>query len=274
MTAADALSLIKEKEAKFVDLRFTDTKGKEQHVTVPASVVDDGFFEDGKMFDGSSIAGWKGINESDMILMPDPDTAVVDVFTDDATINIRCDVYEPATMQAYERCPRMAARRAEEYLKSTGIADEAFFGPENEFFIFDDVRYGTDMHQTSYRVDSAEASWNSLAESDDGNIGHRPGVKGGYFPVPPVDSGHDIRSSMCLALEDMGLTVEVHHHEVGTAGQAEWPTLMARPRRSCQSHWSGTTVMVRMCISHWRTAVKISSRVTDTVVCRRAHFII
>jgi glutamine synthetase len=253
MTAADALSLIKEKEAKFVDLRFTDTKGKEQHVTVPASVVDDGFFEDGKMFDGSSIAGWKGINESDMILMPDPDTAVVDVFTDDATINIRCDVYEPATMQAYERCPRMAARRAEEYLKSTGIADEAFFGPENEFFIFDDVRYGTDMHQTSYRVDSAEASWNSLAESDDGNIGHRPGVKGGYFPVPPVDSGHDIRSSMCLAL---------------------WPTLMARPRRSCQSHWSGTTVMVRMCISHWRTAVKISSRVTDTVVCRRAHFII
>ena len=221
MTAADALSLIKEKEAKFVDLRFTDTKGKEQHVTVPASVVDDGFFEDGKMFDGSSIAGWKGINESDMILMPDPDTAVVDVFTDDATINIRCDVYEPATMQAYERCPRMAARRAEEYLKSTGIADEAFFGPENEFFIFDDVRYGTDMHQTSYRVDSAEASWNSLAESDDGNIGHRPGVKGGYFPVPPVDSGHDIRSSMCLALEDMGLTVEVHHHEVGTAGQAE-----------------------------------------------------
>jgi glutamine synthetase len=221
MTAADVLSLLKEKEAKFVDLRFTDTKGKEQHVTVPASVIDDGFFEDGKMFDGSSIAGWKGINESDMILMPDPDTAVVDVFTDDATVNIRCDVYEPSTMQGYGRCPRVTARRAEEYLKSTGIADTAFFGPENEFFIFDDVRYSTDMHMTSYRVDSAEAAWNSGAESDDGNIGHRPGVKGGYFPVPPVDSGHDIRSSMCLALEDMGLTVEVHHHEVGTAGQAE-----------------------------------------------------
>ena len=221
MTAADALSLIKEKEAKFVDLRFTDTKGKEQHVTVPASVIDDGFFEDGKMFDGSSIAGWKGINESDMILMPDADSAVVDVFTDDTTVNIRCDVYEPSTMQGYNRCPRMTAKRAEDYLKSTGIADTAFFGPENEFFIFDDVRYGTDMHQTSYRVDSAEASWNSLTEHDEGNIGHRPGVKGGYFPVPPVDSGHDIRSSMCLALEDMGLTVEVHHHEVGTAGQAE-----------------------------------------------------
>jgi glutamine synthetase len=221
MTAADALSLIKEKEAKFVDLRFTDTKGKEQHVTVPASVIDDGFFEDGKMFDGSSIAGWKGINESDMILMPDPDTAVVDVFTDDATVNIRCDVYEPSTMQGYGRCPRMTGRRAEEYLKSTGIADEAFFGPENEFFIFDDVRYGTAINTTFYRVDSAEAAWNSGTENDDGNIGHRPGVKGGYFPVPPVDSGHDIRSSMCLALEDMGLTVEVHHHEVGTAGQAE-----------------------------------------------------
>ena len=221
MTAADALSLIKEKEAKFVDLRFTDTKGKEQHVTLPASVVDEGFFEDGKMFDGSSIAGWKGINESDMILMPDGDTAVVDVFTDDTTVNIRCDVIEPSTMQAYERCPRSAAKRAEEYLKSTGIADSAFFGPENEFFIFDDVRYGTDMHTTSYRVDSSEASWNSLTETDEGNIGHRPGVKGGYFPVPPVDSCHDIRSSMCLALEDMGLPVEVHHHEVGTAGQAE-----------------------------------------------------
>jgi glutamine synthetase len=221
MTVADALSLIKEKEAKFIDLRFTDAKGKEQHVTLPVSAVDEEFFEDGKMFDGSSIAGWKGINESDMILMPDPDTAVVDVFTDDATINIRCDVYEPTTMQAYGRCPRMTARRAEEYLKSTGIADEAFFGPENEFFIFDDVRYSTDMHMTSYRVDSAEAAWNSGTENDEGNIGHRPGVKGGYFPVPPVDSGHDIRSSMCLALEDMGLTVEVHHHEVGTAGQAE-----------------------------------------------------
>jgi len=221
MTAADVLSFIKEKEAKFADLRFTDTKGKEMHVTVPVTTVDEEFFEDGKMFDGSSIAGWKGINESDMILMPDPDSVVLDVFTDDATINLRCDVYEPSTMQAYGRCPRMTARRGEEYLASTGIADEAFFGPENEFFIFDDVRYTNDMHMTSYQVDSSEASWNSGVQGEDTNIGHRPAVKGGYFPVPPVDSQHDIRSAMCLALEDMGLSVEVHHHEVATAGQAE-----------------------------------------------------
>ena len=221
MSVADALSLIKENEAKFVDLRFTDTKGKEQHVTVPASVIDDGFFEEGKMFDGSSIAGWKGINESDMILMPDADTAVVDIFTDDTTVNIRCDVVEPATGQAYNRCPRSTAKRAIEYLKSTGIAEDAYFGPENEFFIFDDVRYNHDMHTTYYQVDSAEGSWNTGTEMEDKNIGHRPGVKGGYFPVPPVDSTHDIRSSMCLALEDMGLEVEVHHHEVATAGQGE-----------------------------------------------------
>jgi len=221
MSVADALGLIKEKEARFVDLRFTDTKGKEQHVTVPSSVVDVDFFEEGKMFDGSSIAGWKGINESDMILMPDPESAVLDIFTDDATVNVRCDVVEPATGQAYGRCPRSTAKRAIDYLASTGIADNAYFGPENEFFIFDDVRYNHDMHTTYYQVDSSEGSWNTGTEMDDKNIGHRPGVKGGYFPVPPVDSTHDIRSSMCLALEDMGLSVEVHHHEVATAGQGE-----------------------------------------------------
>jgi glutamine synthetase len=221
MSAADVISLIKEKEAKFVDLRFTDTKGKEQHVTVPSSQVDEDFLEEGKMFDGSSISGWKGINESDMILMPDPETAVLDIFTDDATINLRCDVIEPATGQGYNRCPRATAKRGLEYLKSTGIADDAYFGPENEFFIFDDVRYNHDMHTTYYQVDSSEGSWNTGTEFDEKNTGHRPGVKGGYFPVPPVDSTHDIRSSMCLALEDMGLTVEVHHHEVATAGQGE-----------------------------------------------------
>jgi glutamine synthetase len=221
MSVADALSLIKEKEAKFVDLRFTDTKGKEQHVTVPASVVDEDFFVEGKMFDGSSISGWKGINDSDMILMPDSDTAVLDIFADDAQVNIRCDVIEPATGQAYGRCPRSTAKRAIDFLASTGIADNAYFGPENEFFIFDDVQYNHDMHTTYYKVDSAEGSWNSGTDMEDSNIGHRPGVKGGYFPVPPVDSTHDIRSSMCLALEDMGLEVEVHHHEVATAGQAE-----------------------------------------------------
>jgi glutamine synthetase len=220
-TPADAIRLIKEKEAKFVDLRFTDTRGKEQHVTIPARVVDEDFFAEGKMFDGSSIAGWKGINESDMLLIPDAASAVLDPFLEDATVNIRCDVYEPATMQGYGRCPRMTAKRAEAYLKSTGIADAAFFGPENEFFIFDDVRYSSSMNGSFYRVDSGEGAWNSDRTQDDGNIGHRPGIKGGYFPVPPVDSQQDIRSAMCLALEEMGLVVEVHHHEVATAGQGE-----------------------------------------------------
>jgi glutamine synthetase len=221
MKASDVMVLLKEKEAKFVDLRFTDTRGKEQHVTVPAHTIDDSFFEEGKMFDGSSIAGWKGINESDMVLMPVPDSAVVDPFTEDTTVNIRCDVLEPSTMQGYDRCPRTTAKRAEEYLKSTGIADTAFFGPENEFFIFDGVRFGVEMSGAFFQVESDEAAWNSKREFERGNLGHRPGIKGGYFPVPPVDSGHDIRSAMCLALEEMGIPVEVHHHEVATAGQGE-----------------------------------------------------
>ena len=227
MTPAEVLALIKEKDIKFVDFRFTDTKGKEQHVTVPAHTVDEDLFEDGKMFDGSSIAGWKGINESDMILMPDAASAVEDLFFDDATLDLRCDVVEPATMQGYDRCPRSLARRAEAYLKSTGIADTAYFGPENEFFVFDHVSWDDTMEGAFYKIDSREASWNSgrnYLESEGGeytNHGHRPTVKGGYFPVPPVDSLHDIRSAMCLALEEMGMETEVHHHEVATAGQCE-----------------------------------------------------
>ena len=221
MTPADVLSLLKDQEVTFVDLRFVDTKGKEQHVTVPSHEIDEGFFEDGKMFDGSSVAGWKGINESDMILMPDPETAVVDVFTEDTTVNIRCDVYEPSTMQGYNRCPRMTARRAEQYLAATGIADTAFFGPENEFFVFDDVKYKNDVNGCMYAVDSTEGAWNADTSFEEGNTGHRPRLKGGYFPVPPVDSLHDVRSAMCLALEEMGQKVEVHHHEVATAGQCE-----------------------------------------------------
>lgn len=221
MSPAEVLEFIKEKGVKFVDMRLTDSRGKEQHVTVPSSAVDESFFEDGKMFDGSSIAGWKGINESDMILMPDTSTAVLDVFTEEPTLILRCDVIEPATMQGYTRDPRSAARRAEAYLKSTGIADSAFFGPENEFFIFDDVRWSVSMHEAFYAIDSVEGSWQSGRERPDGNFGHRPGVKGGYFPVPPVDSQHDLRSAMCLALEEMGLVPEVHHHEVATAGQGE-----------------------------------------------------
>ncbi len=220
-TGKDVLDLIAKEGVRFVDFRFTDTKGKEQHVTVPAHAVDDKLFEDGKMFDGSSIAGWKGINESDMILMPDATTAVLDPFFEDKTLNLRCDVIEPSTMQGYERDPRSLAKRAEAYLKSTGIADTAYFGPENEFFIFDDIRWGSDISGAFYKIDSQEAGWNSERAYEDGNFGHRPGVKGGYFPVPPVDALQDIRSAMCSTLEEMGLKTEVHHHEVATAGQCE-----------------------------------------------------
>ena len=173
------------------------------------------------MFDGSSIAGWKGINASDMILMPDTDTAVLDPFTDEATLNISCDIIEPGTMQGYERAPRTVAKRAEAYLQSTGIADTAYFGPEPEFFVFDDVRFNNDISGAGYSIDSSEAAWNTGKRYDEGNTGHRPGVKGGYFPVPPVDSLHDLRAAMCLTMEEMGVEVEVHHHEVGTAGQCE-----------------------------------------------------
>jgi len=215
------LKLINESEARWVDLRFTDTKGKEQHVTIPASEVDEDFFEGGKMFDGSSIAGWKGINESDMILMPDDAASVLDPFTDDATVIVRCDIIEPDTMQGYDRDPRSIARRAEEYLKSTGIGDTAFFGPEPEFFVFDDIKWHADISGAGYTINSEEAAWASNLHYDGGNTGHRPGVKGGYFPVPPVDSLHELRAAMCTAMEEMGLAVEVHHHEVGTAGQCE-----------------------------------------------------
>ena len=215
------LNLIKDNDIRWVDLRFTDTRGKEQHVSIPASQVDEDFFEDGKMFDGSSIAGWKGINESDMILMPDDSTSIIDPFTDDATAILRCEVVEPSTMQGYERDPRSVAKRAEAYLASTGLGDTAFFGPEPEFFVFDAVKYKVEMQGASYAINSEEAAWASNDSFDEGNTGHRPGVKGGYFPVPPVDSLHDIRAAMCSAMEQMGLDVEVHHHEVGTAGQCE-----------------------------------------------------
>ncbi len=221
MSPSDVIKAMQENEVKFVDFRFTDTRGKEQHVTVPARTVTEDVFTDGKMFDGSSISGWKGIQESDMILMPEAGTAVMDPFTDEPTLNLRCDVIEPSTMEGYERDPRSLAKRAEAYLQSTGIADTAFFGPENEFFIFDDVRWGADISGSFCKIDSEEASWNTDRTYDGGNLGHRPGVKGGYFPVPPVDSQHDIRGAMCLALEEMGLSVEVHHHEVATAGQNE-----------------------------------------------------
>lgn len=220
----DVLNLIKKNEIRYVDLRFTDTLGKEQHVSLPQHVLDGEMFESGKMFDGSSIKGWQGIHESDLTLMPDATTAVLDPFCEEPTLNLRCDVVDPNTMQGYERDPRSVARRAEAYLKSTGIADTCYFGPEPEFFIFDDVRWKIDMSGASYSVDSDEAAWNSDKMMDGGNVGHRPGVKGGYFPVPPVDSSQDIRSAMSTTMEQMGLVVEAHHHEVATSNQNEIAT--------------------------------------------------
>lgn len=224
MSIDNVMKLIEENEVRFIDLRFTDPKGKEQHVSIPVSQVDSNLFETGKMFDGSSIAGWRGIEKSDMILLPDTETAVLDPFYDETTLNIRCDVVEPNTMLGYERDPRSVARRAEEYLKSTGIADKCYFGPEPEFFLFDDVRWKVDMSGASYSVDSEEAAWNSEKVYEGGNIGHRPGVKGGYFPVPPVDSSQDLRSAMCMVMEQMGLVTEAHHHEVATSNQNEIAT--------------------------------------------------
>ena len=217
----NVLKMIKDNGVKFIDYRFTDTHGKEQHVSCPAHTLEADTFTEGKMFDGSSIAGWKHINESDMIMMPDASTAVMDPFADEPTLILSCDILEPATGQGYERDPRSVGKRAEAYLISTGIADAAYFGPEPEFFIFDDVRWKVGMSGMSYSIDSDEAEWNSDKVFQDGNIGHRPGLKGGYFPVPPVDSLNDLRAAMCLAMEEMGVEVEVHHHEVATAGQCE-----------------------------------------------------
>src|SRR6202171_4028256 len=201
MSSSDVVKLIKEKEVKWADLRFTDTRGKEQHVSIPSRYVSEEFFVEGKMFDGSSIAGWKEINESDMILRPDASTAIIDPFFEEATVDIRCDVIEPATMQGYERDPRSLGKRAEAYLKSTGIADTALFGPENEFFIFDSVRWGADLRSAFYQIDSVQGSWNSDTVYEAGNKGHRPGIKGGYFPGPPVDSQQDIRTPVCVGCD-------------------------------------------------------------------------
>jgi glutamine synthetase len=223
-TVADVLNLIKEQGIKFVDLRFTDTRGKEQHVGVPISHFDADKFESGHAFDGSSIAGWKGIQASDMLLVPDPDSVYVDPFFDEPTIVLTCDVVEPSDGKGYDRDPRSIGKRAEAYLKSSGIGDAAYFGPEPEFFIFDSVEWKIDMSGCFVKINSEEAAWASGEKYDGGNTGHRPVVKGGYFPVPPVDSLNDIRAAMCIALEEIGIPVEVHHHEVATAGQCELGT--------------------------------------------------
>lgn len=220
-TVADVLKLVKENEVKFVDFRFTDTRGKEQHVTVPVSHFDEDKFSSGHAFDGSSIAGWKGIEASDMLLMPDPNTAVIDPFFEETTLNLTCDVLEPADGKPYDRDPRSIAKKAEAYLKASGLGDTAFFGPEPEFFIFDDVRWKADMSGSFVEIDVDEAPWNTGKKYESGNSGHRPTVKGGYFPVPPVDSTQDIRAEISLVLESLGIPVEVFHHEVAGAGQNE-----------------------------------------------------
>ena len=221
MSANDVLKMIKEKEVKFVDLRFSDTKGKEQHVTVPSKVFTMDKFEEGHAFDGSSIAGWKGIEASDMLLMPDAGSARMDPFTDEPVLNITCDVVEPADGKGYDRDPRTIAKRAEAFLKSSGLGDTAYFGPEPEFFIFDGVTWNVGMSGCFVKIKSEEAPWSSGEEFEGGNMAHRPPVKGGYFPVPPVDSLQDIRDAMCIALEQQGVEVEVHHHEVAAPGQCE-----------------------------------------------------
>ena len=215
-TVNDVLKLIKDKDVKFVDLRFTDTKGKMQHVTADVSCVDADMFE-GYAFDGSSIAGWKGIESSDMFLKPDPVSAHIDPFFAQTTLAIFCDVIEPLTGQPYERDPRSIAKKAEAYMASLGIGDKVYFGPEAEFFIFDDVKFTVDPYNVGFKVDSSELATNSATEYEMGNLGHRPRMKGGYFPVPPIDSGQDIRSEMLSVLSEMGVVVEKHHHEVASA---------------------------------------------------------
>ncbi len=223
-TVADVMKMVKDNEVKFVDFRFTDTRGKEQHVSVPVSAFDEDKFTSGHAFDGSSIAGWKGIEASDMLLMPDPNTANVDPFFEEPTLILTCDVLEPGDGKPYERDPRSLARRAEAYLKASGLGDAAYFGPEPEFFIFDQVQWNVDMSGCFVKVSSEEAPWSTGKDFEGGNMGHRPGVKGGYFPVPPVDSFQDMRSEMCLILEQLGIPVEVHHHEVAAPGQNELGT--------------------------------------------------
>ena len=220
-TVADVMQMVKDNDVKFVDFRFTDTRGKEQHVSVPLSHFDEDKFSEGHAFDGSSIAGWKRIEASDMLLMPDPSTANIDPFFDETTLFLQCDVVEPGDGKAYERDPRSVAKRAEAYLKASGLGDTAFFGPEPEFFVFDNVRWDADMSGSFVKIDEYEASWSRGSQFDGGNKGHRPTVKGGYFPVPPVDSMQDMRAEMVLVLEQLGVPVEVFHHEVAGAGQNE-----------------------------------------------------
>ena len=254
MSIENVEKLIQHHKIEFVDLRFSDMRGVQHHITFPKSIVDETLFEEGKMFDASSMGGWKGIHDSDMVLMPDPGSAFVDPFTADPTLVLTCDILEPTTMQAYNRDPRGIAKRAEAFLKSSGIAEQAFFGPEPEFFIFDSVRYANDMGHTFFHVDSEEAAWNSGKEYPGGNTGYRPGVKGGYFPVAPLDSLHDIRAQMCKTLEAVGIEVEVHHHEVANAGQCEIGTRFSTLTRKADELQTMKYVIKNVAHRHGKTA--------------------
>jgi glutamine synthetase len=212
--ASTIMEMIKENDVRFVDLRFTDPRGKMQHLTQAISTVDEDALVEGFMFDGSSIAGWKAINESDMLLMPDLERATIDPFFAQSTLVLFCDVLEPTTGQPYNRDPRSTAKAAVNYMASLGIGDTVFFGPEAEFFVFDDVKMDVSMHRGYYELDSTEGPYNSARDYEEGNMGHRPGVKGGYFPVPPIDSEQDLRGEMLTVMEEMGVEVEKHHHEV------------------------------------------------------------
>nr|WP_306267051.1 type I glutamate--ammonia ligase [Pararhizobium sp. IMCC3301] len=216
-TENDILKQIKDEDILYVDLRFTDPRGKMHHVTMDASVVDEDMFADGVMFDGSSIAGWKAINESDMTLMPDASTSTRDPFFQAPTLAIFCDILDPISGEGYNRDPRMTAKKAEAYVKSSGAGDTVYVGPEAEFFVFDDVRFSTEPYNTGFLLDSSELPSNNYSEYEGGNMGHRPRTKGGYFPVPPVDSGQDWRGDMLQKMKQMGVVVEKHHHEVASA---------------------------------------------------------
>jgi glutamine synthetase len=288
--------MISEHTVEYVDLRFTDPRGKWQHTAQHVSTMDEDAFRDGIMFDGSSIAGWKAINESDMILMPDPDTAVMDPFSAKPSMILFCDIIEPSTGQGYSRDPRSTSKKAEEYVRSSGIGDAVYFGPEAEFFIFDSVKYGTGGNYGMYQIDSQEGPQASVKDYPEGNMGHRPTVKGGYFPVPPVDSESDLRAEMLSTMGEMGLAIEKHHHEVAQSqhelGTKFGPmTRMADHlqiykycvhnvansygktatfmRRSCRSRFTATTARACIAISRSGRPASRFSRATATPICRR-----
>ena len=216
MSIEAVLKQIKDEDVAYVDIRFTDTRGKVQHVTVDCDLVDEDFLEEGFMFDGSSIEGWKSIENSDMKLMPDTTSTYLDPFYAEKTLCIHCSIVEPDTGEAYERDPRGTAQKAEAYLKASGIGDVAYMGPEAEFFLFDDVRYSNTMNKVSFEVDATDAAWNTDTEYEMGNMGHRPGVKGGYFPVNPIDEAQDLRGEMLSTMKRLGMKVDKHHHEVAS----------------------------------------------------------